>query len=242
MVELAVSLAARLGLGEREMVSLVGGGGKSTLLFTLGAELAAAGKRVLLTTTTKMGREQADWAAAICWSAETRCAVAALNRVSPVMLVTDGDGHKVTGPTPEIVDQLYASYAADYVIVEADGSRGMPLKAPAAHEPVIPAATTVVVIMMGIDAVGRPLAEVTHRVEEACRLTDLAVDHVMTPTDCVNVLLHEEGALRRCPASARVIVAITKVTTDSTRIAAEELSAIIATRRPDITPVVIPVL
>ena len=131
-------LADRLGLGNRELVSLVGGGGKSSLLFALGNELAAAGRRVILTTTTKMGWEQALAAPTICWSADTACAVEALDRPGVVMLLTAGDGHKVTGPPPEIVDRLFAESNADFVIVEADGSKGKPLKAPASFEPVVP--------------------------------------------------------------------------------------------------------
>ncbi len=235
-----MSLRTLLGLGDRELIALVGGGGKSTLMFALGNELAGAGNRVILTTTTKMGREQADSAPTVCWSADTECAVAALDQKSPVMLVTAGDSHKVTGPPPELVDRLFAAPDADYVIVEADGSRGKPLKAPAAHEPVVPTKSTVVVILMGIDAVGRPLENVAHRVAEAQRFSGRDLDHRMAPDDCATVLLHPDGALRRCPAGSRVIIAITKVRTEADRQAANQLATIITGQRPDITTVTIP--
>ena len=134
-----------LGLGDHELIALIGGGGKSTLLFALGNELAGRGKRVIVTTTTKMGREQALVAPTVCWSADTDCALDALDGPGPVMLVTGGDEHKVTGPAPEVIDGLFAESDADYIIVEADGSRGRPLKAPAANEPVVPVTTTTVV-------------------------------------------------------------------------------------------------
>ncbi|MDJ0953176.1 MAG: selenium cofactor biosynthesis protein YqeC [Acidimicrobiia bacterium] len=234
-----MSLSDLLALGDRELISLVGGGGKSTLLFALGNQLGAAGKRVILTTTTKMGREQADSAAIVCWSADTECATAALDQTSPVMLVTAGDSHKVTGPTREEVDRLYTTAAVDYVIVEADGSRGKPLKAPAAHEPVIPSQSTIVVIMMGIDAVGRPLENVAHRVDVARSFTGLSVDHRMTPADCVDVLLHPEGALRSCPPGSRVIVAIAKVGTDAEWAESRYIRDEVTRRRPDIRTVTI---
>ncbi len=235
-----MSLRDLLALRDRELISLVGGGGKSTTLFALGYELAAAGARVILTTTTKMGREQADSAATVCWSADAECATAALDQGGPVMLVTDGDGHKVTGPPPELVDDLYLTAAVDYVIVEADGSRGMPLKAPAAHEPVIPAQSTIVVIMMGIDAVGSPLENVVHRVGVARRFTGLSEDHRMTEADCVDVLLHPEGALRSCPPGSRVIVAIAKARSDEQKAAAAEIAAMIHQRPSDLVAVVLP--
>ncbi len=234
-----MSLGDLLGLGDRELVSLVGGGGKSTLLFALGNELGAAGNRVIMTTTTKMGREQADSAAIVCWSADTECATAALDRASPVMLVTAGDGHKVTGPSQKEVDHLYMTADVDYVLVEADGSRGKPLKAPATHEPVIPSQSTIVVIMMGVDAVGRPLENVAHRTDVARRFTGLAEDHRMTAEDCADVLLHPEGALRSCPPASRVIIAVAKVGTESEQAEAGRICDEVARRRPDIRTVIL---
>lgn len=200
-----------LGLGDHELISLVGGGGKSTLLFALGRELAEAGSRVILTTTTKMGRQQALAAPSICWSADVDCAIDALDGTGPVMLVADGDDHKVTGPPPDVVDRLFAMSGADYVIVEADGSRGRPLKAPADHEPVIPSATTTVVILVGVDAVGKQLSDAAHRIERAIAFTGLLPHHELTAADCEQILTHPDGLLRACPTAARVVVAITKV-------------------------------
>ncbi len=216
-----ISLERLLGIGGHELVSLIGGGGKSTLLFALGDELAGRGARVILTTTTKMGREQALTAPVICWSAEMECATDALAGDGPVMLVTGGDDHKVTGPSPDVVDRLFAESGADYVIVEADGSRGRPLKAPAAHEPVVPATTTMVVILMGIDAIGKPLAEATHRVEQAIAFSGLLPHHVLTVADCAHILTHPNGLLRACPEAARVVIGITKVGQTEQAIAAE---------------------
>ena len=231
-------LADKLGLGRRELVSLVGGGGKSTLLFGLGDELAAAGKRVILTTTTKMGRDQVLGVPTVCWSADTACVTTALDKRGPVMLLTYGDDHKVTGPPPGVVDGIFAESDVDYVVVEADGSKGRPLKAPAEHEPVVPATSTTVVILVGIDAVGHPLAQVTHRAEVAQRFLGTGPDHVVTTADCAAVVLHPAGALRTCPPSARVVIAITKVGTEEEAALATELSEAIETLRPATTVVV----
>lgn len=216
--------AELLGLGDRELVALVGGGGKSTLLFRLGDELAAAGKRVVLTTTTKMGRYQISDLDNVCWSSDTQCAEAALSKPGPVMLLTDGDDHKVTGPPPEVVDQLYASSTADYIVVEADGSHGRPLKAPAAHEPVVPRAATTVVIMVGIDAVGQRVDRAVHRVEVAYRFAGLDKGHLLTTEDCSEILSHPDGALRVCPRTSRVIVAVTKASSETDRASAAAIA------------------
>ena len=119
-----MSLADLLSLGSRELIALVGGGGKSTLMFALGNELAERGDRVILTTTTKMGREQANAATTVCWSADAECAAAALDQTSPILLLTDGDDHKVTGPQPKLVDRLFAESSAEFIVVEARWSDG----------------------------------------------------------------------------------------------------------------------
>jgi molybdenum cofactor cytidylyltransferase len=234
-------LADLLGLADRELISLVGGGGKSTMLFGLGDELSGAGKRVILTTTTKMGRSQTVGVANVCWSADTDCVADSLHQPGPVMLVTGGDDHKVTGPPPEVVDRLLAASIADYIVVEADGSRGRPLKAPASHEPVVPSLSTTVVILMGIEAVGQRLGDVTHRIEEATRFTGLDEDHVMTATDCAAILVHPDGALRACPPESRVIVALTKVVSESDHQMAQAVSDAVHQMAPEVTVVIVPV-
>ena len=186
---------------------------------------------MILTTTTKMGRDQVIAFPNLCWSADTGRVVAALDEPGPVMLLTYGDEHKVTGPTPELVDQLFAESNADYIIVEADGSKGRPLKAPAEHEPVVPTASTTVAILVGIDAVGRRLSRVTHRAEVAQRFLGTGSDHTLTAADCAAIVLHPAGALRACPPHSRVIVAITKVTPDR-EVNANELAATIEVLRP----------
>jgi probable selenium-dependent hydroxylase accessory protein YqeC len=216
-----VTLVERLGLGDRELVSLVGGGGKSTLLFGLGEELAGARRRVVLTTTTKMGRFQVIDSPNFC---ESLAEVGdALGKPGPVVLMTGGDNHKVTGPAPDDVDELFRRPDVDFVIVEADGAHGKPLKAPAGHEPVVAGLTTTLVIAMGIDAVGRRLDDAAHRVEQAMHFSGRPADHVLTPEDCARIIAHESGALRVTPAGARVVVALTKVRNEGEQAAVERI-------------------
>lgn len=215
------SLATQLGLGQRELVALVGGGGKSTILFELGRSLAADGRRVILTTTTKMSRDQAMSAPTICWLADELAD--SFGKPGPVMLLTGADDRKATGPRPEVIDGLFANTDVDYIVVEADGARGRPLKAPGPHEPVVPVSSTVVVIVLGIDAVGGRLDDVVHRAAVAERFTGLPGHHILTAADCVAVLSHPDGLLRSCPDPARVVVAITKVGTVEQTVAAHQI-------------------
>ncbi len=208
---MTAALRTLLGVGDRDLVAFVGAGGKSTLLFALGDELAASGAKVVLTTTTKMGTDQARRAAAVCRSSETSAIVSALRGDSPVMVVATDDGRKVTGPPCVAVDRISAEAGADYVLVEADGARGKSFKSPTAHEPVIPAAATLVVIVVGIDAIGRPIIEGCHRPELVAKLAGLSVDDELDVDAAVRVLTHPDGVMRSVPENARIAVAVTKV-------------------------------
>ena len=199
----------------------------------------ASPKRVLLTTTTKMGRLQADSVPTVCWSVDVACAAAALDQTSPVMLVADGDDHKVTGPEPETIDTLFAQAEADFIVVEADGSRGLPLKAPAPYEPVIPSTSTLVVALVGVDAVGRPLGSVTHRPEVAHRFTGLGEDHILSTSDCARILSHPDGLLRATPRGARLVVAVTKANTKSDQARAADLCSQLEQQRPGLISIVL---
>jgi len=219
------SLRTHLDLGERELVAIVGAGGKSTVLFTLGSELAAGGRKVILTTTTKMAQDQVTEPA--CWSVDPGDVDRALNPGEPLFVAVGTVPGKVTGPSAEEVDRLYAETVADFVMVEADGARSMSIKAPADHEPVIPSRSTLVVVVVGIDAIGRPVSEVAHRPERIEAITGQSADAIVSVADVAAILLHPEGGLKQIPASARVAIAITKVTPETEQ-AATDLQALFA--------------
>jgi len=203
-------LHERIGLRGRELVAIVGAGGKSTILFTLGRELSARGERVILTTTTMMADDQVD--EPICWSADPGEVDAVLEAGTPLFVVTGRAPGKVTGPSTEAVDRLFTESGADHMIVEADGARSMLIKAPAAHEPAIPPRSTTVVVVMAADAIGRPVREVAHRPDRVAGITGLEEQELMTVDAVATLLLHPDGGLKNVPNGARVVVAVTRVT------------------------------
>jgi molybdenum cofactor cytidylyltransferase len=202
-----------MGLGPHELVAIVGAGGKTTILHALGRELAATGRKVILTTTTRMAPDQI--ADPVCWSDDPREVDAALSVGAPLFVLSDHDDGKVVGLGPDAVDHLFSSTSVDHLIAEADGARTMSIKAPAAHEPVIPRTATTVIVVMGADAFGRPLGAVAHRADRITALTGFTEDDLVTPGRAAAILLHTEGGLKGIPPAARVVVAITKVTPDN---------------------------
>lgn len=205
---LTESLTQRLGVGPRELVAFVGAGGKTTLLLTLGKELAASGSRLVLTTTTKMGAsEPSSWAARCLTLDEVRTTLLAGRSA---LFIGSATGTKLTGFLPDEVDDVFTDLSVDHVLVEADGARKRALKAPAQHEPVIPSESTIVTVVAGLDSVGHPIADVAHRPHLVAALLGGTVDDVLRPADIATVLSHPQGGLAKVPESARVVVALTK--------------------------------
>jgi molybdenum cofactor cytidylyltransferase len=202
------SLSQTLGLGPRELISFVGAGGKSTLLLGLGHELAKNGHRVVLTTTTKMGTDQIPPSSAPASDLDGVRQELADGKVG--FLIGETDGPKVIGVPIAMVDELFDNPDVDYILVEADGARRRAIKAPAEHEPVIPSRTTTVVVVTGLDAVGKVLNEVAHRPELVSALTGRGVEQTLTPEDVAAVIGSENGGLAGIPDDARVVVALTQ--------------------------------
>ena len=216
-------LARLLGITDHELVAFVGGGGKSTLTLGIGREIADAGRRVVMTTTTKMGTDQIPTWATVCHSAPEVHAAVADGR--PAYLLGAIDGSKVIGVSPEVVDEVF-EFGTCTVLTEADGTRRRPLKAPGPNEPVIPAATTLVVIVAGMDAIGGRIADVCHRPERVTALTGRGRDDTVRPEDVATVLTHPAGGFENIPAGARAVIALTKVTAERTP-AAERIRSLI---------------
>ena len=164
------TLPAALGLGRGpELVAFVGGGGKTSLLFVLAAALPG---RVVITTTTRIFAAQMRLAPAVVYAADLSRLGELLDSHGRCLVVGHVDGEKARGVDADLPARLLARPDVDAVLVEADGSRMRPVKAPADHEPVIPPETTLVVPVAGLDALEGPIEAVAHRAELVRRITN----------------------------------------------------------------------
>ena len=168
------------------IIAVVGSGGKTTYIKEQAALYLAQGKKVLVTTTTHMYAEEdtlfTNDAAEICACLQTKGYCMAGQRAE------DGSA-KICGLSPDVLAR--AAQCADVVRVEADGSKGKPVKFPAKHEPVIPGGTDRIVIVMGFFAAGQTIAEACHRQELVCRCLDASLSHRLTEADLQKLV--EEG-------------------------------------------------
>lgn len=166
------------------VISIVGGGGKTSLLYTLAKARTARGERTAVLTTTKIFAP-----AAYCRTA-AECAEFWQNGQFAVCGEPAAEG-KLAAPTAELLDWLLQN--ADCLLIEADGAKRKPCKAPAAHEPVILPETDAVIGVMGLDALGQSVAAICHRPEQVCALLNCAADHILTEADLAHILLSEHG-------------------------------------------------
>ena len=161
-------LSAALDLDDREVVSAYGGGGKTSFLLRLAEDLAGKRQKAIFTTTTKL-RYPRDFPAVIATDFQEAAPKLRrlLKRENIVALGSELlPDAKMKGVEPSWIDRLFADGAAPYILVEADGAAGRPIKGYAPYEPVLPESTTLLAPLLGLDAVGLPLeAGYVHRPE-----------------------------------------------------------------------------
>jgi molybdenum cofactor cytidylyltransferase len=233
---MTMHLSRALRVRPKDVVVLVGAGGKTTLMFRLADELAAAGQRVVTTMTTKIFAGQMAHAPGCLVLQGEDASLTQLEDMlaqhGHVLAVgsTDVEADKVQGLSPGLVDRITNHPTVDAVIVEADGSRRRPFKAPAGHEPVIPNSATVVVPVAGLDVLGCPLTdEHVHRPHLVAALTGAALGDPVVPEMVATVLAHLHGGAKGVPASARLVPFLNKAEDESAFGAARETARLLLT-------------
>jgi len=127
-----------------KVVTVIGSGGKTSLIWHLAASFVQSERKVLVSPTTKM------FAPAL-----------------PVPGVTlAGSFNEASGKLESLPRETLAKMILDFdlVLIEGDGAKGLPLKAWAPYEPVVPAFTTLTIGMLPLWPLGKPVSEdLTHR-------------------------------------------------------------------------------
>lgn len=239
-----------LALFPDDVVSLVGAGGKTSMALRLMDELARAGRRVVFTTTTKVFEpiprpdeclilaetlDAARMALADPWCPKLFLAHRRLAEADP-----DFAAHapypirpnKLAGIPPDWVDTLASELPGLTFLVEADGARHRLLKAPAAHEPVVPTATTLLIPLADLAVLGKALADGSvHRAKRAARLLGLPPGVPVTPPLVARLLAHPDGGLKGAPETARIVPVLTWWSDDPLTGAARETADRLAAYR-----------
>jgi probable selenium-dependent hydroxylase accessory protein YqeC len=210
-------LTEALGIQTREVISLVGAGGKTTLMFRIAKELALSGKKVVTTTTTKILEPATGETSSLFIDSDEEKIKDFVGRhlvpYHPLTIALErlGSG-KLKGVSPDLVDELWGSYDIDAIIIEADGAAGRPVKAPREWEPVIPSSTTLVVAILGVDGMEMELNEENvFQPERVSKITGIPIGERLTDEAMAILMTHPEGIFKGTPSSSRVIAFLNKV-------------------------------
>jgi len=241
-----ITLKEAFGIRPGEVISLVGAGGKTTLMSALARELCDGNESVITTTTTKIFEWQAPGEKLIIEADENKMlelAVQALQQYRHITLASKKmpDVNKLDGISPQMIIKLADLEQVDYIIIEADGAARKPLKAPNATEPVIPSNTSLVIAIVGIDALNKKLdRENVFRPEIVSKLTGLAIREPVTPDAITTLVTHNKGITKGSPSGARIIPVINKMDITKSGAEAEALAyKILEVEHPEIERVVL---
>lgn len=168
------------------VVSLVGAGGKTTLMYALAQAFTRSGKKAIITTTTHIQRPDGYPVA------EDHQTLAMLLRTEPVVVVGKDAGHNKL-KMPDGLELLEYQKMAELVLIEADGAKRLPCKVPDAGEPVILPGCDIVLGVVGLDALGKPLGEVCFRKLRVMEFLQTDENHCMEPEDLAAILASEYG-------------------------------------------------
>lgn len=229
-------LAEALNVERGDVISLVGAGGKTTAMYRLAAELVSRGWRVITTTTTHIFPPRSDQSPRLL---SIGCNNVPLSRVQQSLdryrHVTLAAHHLPTGKLRGLDPAMVAAFAeiADVTIIEADGSKGRPFKAPADHEPVVPESTSILVPVAGMDVIGCPLVETyVHRSVLAAELAGIPLATTITPDIVARVLGHPDGGPKGAPPDAVVCVFLNKVENEPRQRQAEAVAQCLLSTAP----------
>lgn len=197
-------------------IAVVGAGGKTSAIFRMAKEAADQNSRVIITTTTHMFQEPGALAATAAEAREL------LLRQLVVIAGRPVENGKIIGPADE--EMAGMGKLADLILIEADGSKRLPLKVPSDREPVIPSGTDRVFVVAGLSGIGHSISECCHRQELVQSLLQTSMEHIIEPKDVATMISkgYLTGEFRKKKNPVTVI--LNQADDEAARAAAEEIA------------------
>lgn len=169
-----------------KVIAVVGAGGKTSLIHALAEEFSKQGKKVFVTTTTKIYKDTTS------------------NYYTQLGEPCLEDSEKICSFSKSIYAKLTDS--CDILLVEADGARRLPMKVPAIHEPVIPENADLVIGILGASAVGKPIEDVCFRSELALNVLGVKTGHIVTLNDLFFLLNSPDGQRKNVTTPYKMVI------------------------------------
>lgn len=213
---------------EDRVIAIVGAGGKTSLMFLLAQGFQQQGLRVITTTTTRIRVPASRQSRNVLLQAEEHFSSLLVTALARDQRATIGHhllpGSKLAGLSPSELARVRRQLPADPMIIEADGARGLSLKAPGANEPVVPAWTDLFIALAGLDCIGRPLSkDFVFRPESVAAITGLRPQEPITTRALARLAVHPQGMLKGCPSTARSCIFFNKAEDATARETARQI-------------------
>jgi probable selenium-dependent hydroxylase accessory protein YqeC len=197
------------------VISLFGGGGKTSLMLSMASVYLELNVPIVASTTTRT--EPLNQFDPTVWQTDGphKTAAPVIAAEVPMTFVHGGEhaNGKWLGLKPDEIEKLGAANPERILLIEADGSAGMPVKLHRHDEPIWPSQTSLAVAVMGLSAIGRPIADVLHRYgqEPAAWLGPVAEGESWS-WDCMfRLLAGPRGYTSRLPSGVPSVLALTQM-------------------------------
>jgi probable selenium-dependent hydroxylase accessory protein YqeC len=215
-IDLRTSLSDALSISGGDLVSVVGAGGKTTLMYALARDLSSSGVPTLVTTTTKILYPDRSQTNSVILGAEIEATIAGIAQdFAQNRLVVAGQKEidsKIIGYSASFVDRLHSESTERTIIAESDGAKGKSLKVPRRDEPPLAMSTTVYIVVVGADCLGKPLSsDAIFNPEMVASVAGVGMDSTVDEQVVLKAILSPESYLGRKPGQARLCVFINKV-------------------------------
>lgn len=202
-------------LSKKECICIVGAGGKTSAMYTMSKELKKADKTIVVTTTTKIYNPDKKNYDILFIDDNYQKTVQFVNNIQKngVYLIASGltEDSKLKGLTKQLVCEIVNSNNIDIVLIEADGAKGKPIKAPNIKEPVIPYCTTTVIGVIGLDSIGKIADDTTvHRLEEFFEITGCRYGDIINIQHLISLIKHECGVFKSCLPNMKKVLLLNK--------------------------------
>lgn len=190
------------------VVSVVGAGGKTTVIRRLQGECLQEHIGHVVTTTTHMQYERTE---SFLSEGALERVMELAGRLGTVWLGKPVSEEKMKGPSVELLREIYERGL--WLLVEADGARRLPVKAPEEHEPVIVPFSTDVICVYGMDAVGCPIGEVCCRVDRVTDILGKTPTNFLEAVDIARLAASDAGGRKAVTENMRYAVILNKADT-----------------------------
>ncbi|KDR95735.1 probable selenium-dependent hydroxylase accessory protein YqeC [Peptoclostridium litorale DSM 5388] len=202
-----MNISRLLEMDTGQLISIVGGGGKTSLMKKLSLEFCKCGKNVLVTTTTAIYVPNGEWVHRVVVTREGENELFSETGGITALGSYIDENKKLRGVPAQTICSIKGKGIFDLIIVESDGSRGRPVKAPAAHEPVIAPCSDIVVGVIGMDCIGKVIDEsVVHRVDEFCRVAGKKEGDIIECGDIARLIMSPFGIFKGAEGSKRYVL------------------------------------